>query len=275
MSLQRLVNYSAPAGTGSYHLRIACPEDAPTIYALKTQAFGNSYLLYTIYQAPQSVHHLARLVTEAPKPSGQGLFVIEQDGEVRGYYHAMHRATQYFLNYIAVAQETRRLGFGRILLRHFEETGRAIGCEILALDVFDSNPSVRDWYYHHGYRLTVANFHVRLAMDALMGDGAPLLCRQDALARALAEEKTLGFSKLECQCGAGRLTVGLIAGHTCKLLDYAELSVEDAASAIANRFKGDRKALIISALPHLPSGWPVLSTEKVLRLLRPSNDCPH
>jgi len=266
MSLQALVSNSALAGTGPYHLRIARLEDAPTLYALKAQAFGDSYLLYTIYQAPQSVRYLARMVTEAPKQSGQGLFVIEQDGQIRGYYHAICRTAQYFLNYIAVAQEAERLGLGSILLRHFEEAGKDIGCQMLALDVFDSNPSVRDWYYRHGYRLTDASFHIRLAMGALMGDGAPLLCQQDALVRALAEEEAWGFSKLACQCGSGRLTVGLIAGHACKLLDYSGLSVENAASAIASRFRGERKVLIISALPDLPSGWPVLSSEKVLRL---------
>ena len=147
--------------------------------------------------------------------------MIEQDLAVGGYYHAVNRATQYFLNYIAVAQETKHLGFGGILLRHFEETGKDNGCEMLALDVFDSNPSVRDWYYHHGYRLTETNFHVRLAMGALIGDGAPLLCQQDALARGLAEEETLGFSKVECQCGSDGWIVGLNAGHTCKRLDYS------------------------------------------------------
>ena len=268
MSLQAWVNNNALEGTGPYRLRVARPEDAPIIYTLKTQAFGDSYLLYTIYQAPQSVRYLARLITEAHKLSGQGLFVIEQDGQIRGYYHAMCRAAQYFLNYIAIAQETEHLGLGSTLLRHFEETGKDIGCQMLALDVFDSNPSVRDWYYRHGYRLTKANFHVRLAMNALIGDDAPLLCQQATLVHALAEEEAWGFSKLECQCGSGHLTVGLIAGYACKLLDYTGLSVEDAASAIASRFKGERKTLIISALPHLPSGWPALSTEKALRLVK-------
>jgi GNAT superfamily N-acetyltransferase len=268
MSLQALVSNSGLAGTGPYHPRIARPEDAPTIYALKEQAFGDSYLLYTIYQAPQSVRYLARLIAEAHKLSGQGLVVIEHDGKIRGYYHAMCRTAQYFLNYIAVTQEAEHLGLGSVLLRHFEETGKDIGRQMLALDVFDSNPFVRDWYYRHGYRLTEASFCVRLAMDALPGNGAPLLCQQDALVHALAEEGAWGFSKVECQYGSGHLTVGLIAGHTCKLLDYSGLSVKDAALAIASRFKRKRKALIISALPHLPSGWPILSSEKLLRLVK-------
>jgi len=250
-----------------YRIRRARSEDASAIYLLKVEAFGDKYLSYTIYQATQSVSYLEQLIADSPERSYHDLHVLEQDGTIRGYYDAVRLPEEYLLNYIAVTRETRGLGLGGILLRHFEDAGKSIGCKALALDVFASNSSVSAWYYRHGYHLVAASFHVRLAIDALAGNNAPaLLCENSVWGNAYNEEKVQGFSKVACRCGSGYLIVGLIAGNICKLLDFTGLSLRDAAGAIANHFEGEREYLIISALRDLPQDLPILDAERHLHL---------
>ncbi len=252
--------------TASSPLRTAHAGDAPVIYALKRQAFGASYLLYTIYQAPQSVSYLAKIIAEGEQGGGHDFIVSEHDGEVTGYYHAVRHDAQYFLNYIATADESRSRGLGNILLQHFEANGIAKNCHELALDVFESNPTALNWYGRHDYKPIASSFHVRLDMNALAGGGAPLLWDEQAWSQALADERTWGFSKIQCHCASGQLTVGLIAGHSCKLIAYQGVSLHEALSAIALNLKNWRQVVIMSSLPDLPADLPILSAEKAIRL---------
>jgi len=252
-----------------YYIRAAHPNDAMSIYALKLDTLGDRYLPYTIYQAPQSVHYLAELIARSPELSPHSLFVVNRSDEVLGYYHAFHRDTEFFLNYIGVAAAARRQGLGNALLKHYEDTGRAIGCRRLALDVFDSNQWVRDWYQNHGYQFLSASLSALLPLNAWTNESSfSLHCDRAGWARACKEEQVRGFSKIECFCGPGRLDVGLIAGRVCKLLNYEGIGLEDAILAIVGRFRAERKVLIVSSVPHIALDWPVLSIEKVLRLER-------
>ncbi len=255
-------------GADPYRLRTARSSDAPAVFALKTQAFGNRYLLYTIYQAPQSVHYLAHLIAEA-EGNGSHDFVVAEDGEnVRGYYHATHHGLRYFLNYIAIANESRHHGLGGALLQHFEASGLAKGCHELALDVFESNPPVLDWYGRHGYSRVSSTFHVRLDMNALTGVGAPLHWNETTWSEALKVERTWGFSKIDCDCGSGFLTLGLIGGQTCKLLACQGVSLHEAVLVVALHLRDQRQMIIVSGLTELPSGLPMLSVERAIRLAK-------
>ena len=251
-----------------YRLRNARSSDAPAIYALKRQAFGKRYLLYTIYQAPQSVHYLVQLIAEAGQGGSHDFIVLEHAEAVNGYYHAAHHGSQYFLNYIAIASERQNLGLGGMLLQHFETNGVAKDCQEFALDVFESNSSAIAWYDRHGYSPVASTFQVRLDMTALTGAGSPLLWDELAWSEALRHEYSRGFSKIDCTCGSGSVTLGLIAGHTCKLLAYHDVSFDEAILAAALRLKDQRRVIIVSGLPDLPPGLPILSTERAIRLSR-------
>jgi ribosomal protein S18 acetylase RimI-like enzyme len=255
--------------SGSGCIRAARPSDAMGIYALKLNVFGDRYLPYTIYQAPQSVHYLAELIACGPDLSCHRLFVISQNDEITGYYHAVRRDTEFFLNYIAVAVVARGQGWGNALLKHYEDTGRALGCQHLALDVFDSNRRVRDWYQNHGYQVLSAFLSASFALNAwTIGSSFPLEYDYIAWTQARKEEQARGFSKIECLCGPGRLSVGLIAGRVCKLLSYEGIKVENAVLAIVRRFRAERRVLIVPSLFYVPPDWPVLNVEKVLRLMK-------
>lgn len=251
------------------YFRAARPSDAWGIYTLKCRVFGDRYLGYTIYQSPQSVNYLAELIARGSEQSHHSFFVISQAGEIRGYYHAVHRGTDFFLNYIAVTAVARRQGWGNALLEHYEDRGRASNCQRLMLDVFDSNRRVRDWYGNHGYQPHSASLCARLALDAWPESSFLLNYSDDDWARTRREEQVQGFSKIKCFCGPGQLTVGLIASRVCKLLDYEGIKLEDAVLAIVHRFRTEREILVVSSLSDIPSDWPVINVDKILRLIKP------
>jgi len=249
-------------------VRRATSNQAASIYDLKVQAFGDNYLLYTIYQAPQSVRYIEQLISQGARQTGQDFFVIAREEQVLGYYHAVRRETEYFLNYIAVSKDLRQSGLGRTLLDYYESYGRDIGCSHLSLDVFESNASVHDWYLAHGYRQVGSSVHVRMAITALGDAGPELTCSAVSLQQALAAEQQWGFSKVEYGSASESVTVGLIGGQACKILAFTGLSLEQAVAAVCRRFRPDRSTLIVSSLPQVPTDWQITSMEQALRLTK-------
>ena len=253
-----------------YRIRRALPEDTAQIYELKSRAFGDNYLLYTIFQSPKSQRYLSELLAQDPERSAHCFFVLGQDDRILGYYHAVRRHSEFFLNYIVAAQEVRGKGIGNALLEHYEETGRSAGCRQLVLDVFDSNGQVRDWYHRSGYRQHSSSIQARLSISSLPEQSSPVLRYEfEARHRAAQEEYNHGFSKIDCACGSGRLVLGLIGDRVCKLLSYEGIELEEVVLAVARRFRTERAVLILSPSTELPPTWPVLSLEKSLRLVKP------
>ena len=194
--------------------------------------------------------------------------MIEREERVAGYYHAVRRGVEYFLNYIAAAKDFRRLGLGGLLLDHYERCGRDAGCSALSLDVFESNASVRNWYLAHGYRQVGSSFHVRMAVVALSDRGPELACDARLLQQALEAERLWGFSKVELGSASESVTVGLIGGQACKILAFAGMPLERAAAAVGRRFRAERSMLIVASLPQVPTDWQLMSLEQALRLTK-------
>ncbi|MER3424410.1 MAG: hypothetical protein C4293_15525 [Nitrospiraceae bacterium] len=244
-------------------------EDAPKNYKLKQQVFGAEYLMYTIYQAPQSVRYLTKSLSWASRHSFDDYFVVYRNGGLAGYYHAFLRGDEWFLNYLAVDPLARGANLGNALLRHYEDMGRAYGCRRLALEVFEKNERARKWYTRFGYHQASTRIHARLALDSLAReDSFSLIWSRDAWVVACVEEELQGFSKIECRCGPGKLALGLIGGHTCKLLDVAGITLGDAAHAVGSRFQGVRNTLIVSSMCEMPLNGQILHTDKSFLLCK-------
>ena len=258
------MNNSSAAGP---LIRGATADDSATIYALIVDAFGATYLPFTIYRAPQSVSYLARLLTEAQDGSNQQFYVLEHGGCVCGYYHATKYDRQWILSYIAVDSRLRGSGFGSDLLQHFESQGEALSCHELVLDVYASNQQAVKWYRRNGYESQKATYCLRLALEPAVKSECTLNYDHNELQRALDEEARQGFSRLQCQCGNGRLDIGLIAGNTCRLLACEQMSIEGAAAVIAAEF-GKRQELIVFGLSSPPETLPIIHADKVFRLAK-------
>jgi len=220
-------------------IRRARPEDAARVYEVLQEAFGATYLRWTIYQSPKSVAYLRSLI----EGSNHEIFLSDD-----GFYDAVRTPDALFLNYIGSV----RKGGGNALLDHFESRARELGLAT-ALDVFASNDVARTWYERRGYARVSSMWQVMVPMAAI-DRGTPLTC--DAL--PLAEERERGFTKVAC----GEVEVGLINGDTARLLRAGD--PYDAASRVAATF--DRKWLIVPGLQERPTRWPDARVEELIRM---------
>jgi len=247
-------------------ISIALQCDAEFIYDLKVDALGK-YLDYTIYQTSKSVAYLRKLLIQGADSTGNFFFVAKQNSKVVGYYHAVHCRSELFLNYIVVKEEFRRLGLGKKLLNHYETLAGTLSCITLALDVFESNTDAFTWYCKEGY---VPNSVKTLTSLALGWNGRCLHAMDFDLAAwrsSCQEEHDLGFSKIVCSCGPGKFTLGLIAGHVCKLLSFDGIDISEAIAAINNRLSGTRDTLIISS-QEIPADLPLIATSTVIHFIK-------
>jgi len=252
---------------GSYRIRPARPSDADSIRRLITSGLGERYLRYTIYQSPRVVHYFEALASRSSSALPHRLHVLVAGADVLGFYHAFRCGKVFFLNNIAVSEAVQGQGLGRQLLEHYECTGRASGCESFALDVFESNRRARTWYERAQYRYSSASFVALFALRELpQVTSLTLQWDATALSRALVEENARGFSRIECRCGPGRLSVGLIAERLCKLLACEAITTDEAVSAIARGFHMERDTIIVPHLSVRPIGKHVLGAEEVSRL---------
>jgi|LSQX01.1.fsa_nt_gb ribosomal protein S18 acetylase RimI-like enzyme len=241
--------------------------DASSIYRLKVEAFAETSLRYTVYQTPRSIRYLKWLLVQKPNRSRNHFFVLTKEGKTVGYYHAVSRNDDWFLNYIAVANETQGQGGGSLLLKHFEDYGCMLQSGSLSLDVMAEDAAVVQWYQEHGYSKRSEHFLIRLDMTQNVGSSSPKLCysyREFLWARVAEELK--GFSKLNCMCSHNSLVVGMIGNHICKLMKCEGLDVNQAILSIMNTFSGTRRVLIADTpneVYHL--SVPVLSKDCVWR----------
>jgi ribosomal protein S18 acetylase RimI-like enzyme len=246
-------------------VRLAGPEDARAIYGLKAAAFGSTSLPYTIYQDPRSARFIASMLRKGHESTGNYFYVVG-DPEPVGYYHAVKRKEDFFLNYIAVADTSRGRGLGDELLSHFEEKGKQLGRRTFALDVFSTDESVVEWYKRRGYWMRSSSYHLRVPLESLSAlNGELLTCGLWDEFRARRHESRFGFSKLDYDAKNGRVTVGLIGDRVCKLLSRFR-DLDFIAGSIARTFHAEREALVLSDLPSLPKGWSLDRWDRSIRM---------
>ncbi len=93
-------------------------------------------------------------------------FVGHLAGEIIASIMAGFDGHRGWVNYLAVAPERRRSGFGRMLMAHVETALQARGCPKLNLQVRSTNHPVLEFYRHIGYAEDeVVSFGKRLIAD--------------------------------------------------------------------------------------------------------------
>lgn len=231
-------------------IRRASVSDAERVHAMLHEAFGSTYLEWTIFRSPKSVSYLRSLIAD-PEGLRHEIFLSED-----GFYDAVRTSDALFLNYIG----SLRKGAGNALLEHFESRARELGLAT-ALDVFASNDAARGWYERRGYQRISSSWQAMVPMSEIER-GAALTCDDEALRAAWREEQERGFSKVTC----GDVEVGLIAGDTARLLARGDLDPFEAASRIAATFQRER--LIVPSLTARPGRWPGARVEELIRMRR-------
>jgi len=90
---------------------------------------------------------IARKLTVQPE-----LFLVgELDGKVIATVMAGYEGHRGWVNYLAVAPEHRRQGFGRVLMQEAEERLLALGCPKMNIQVRNSNAEALAFYRGIGY----------------------------------------------------------------------------------------------------------------------------
>jgi len=90
---------------------------------------------------------IARKLTVQPE-----LFLVgELDGKIIATVMAGYEGHRGWVNYLAVAPEHRRQGFGRVLMQEAEERLLALGCPKLNIQVRNSNAEALGFYRGIGY----------------------------------------------------------------------------------------------------------------------------
>jgi len=80
------------------------------------------------------------------------LFLVgELDGKVIATLMAGYEGHRGWVNYLAVAPQHRRKGFGRVLMQEAEERLLALGCPKVNIQVRDSNADALGFYRGIGY----------------------------------------------------------------------------------------------------------------------------
>jgi ribosomal protein S18 acetylase RimI-like enzyme len=246
--------------TSEIVLREAVATDAEAIFSLKRSAFGDTYLLYTIYQTRQSLEFLRSLIAV------QEFVVAERGSKIIGYYNAVPRNGYLFINYIAVAPHISSQGVGTMLVRNCAAKARQIGCIGIELDVFASNRRAIGWYKQIGFEAVDDSYLFRVSLQSVAQSTIVPVATKDELDCALAEEQRQGFSKLTCRYLEQKLLVGLIAGHTCRLLERcSKLSDCESIGAIAALFPR-RSYLILSSQTRPPATLPVVNDQRSIRM---------
>ena len=111
------------------------------------------------------VKDIDRKLAEQP----EGLFVGEAGGEMMASMMVGYDGHRGWVNYLAVAPDCQRCGFGAALMRHLEAALTARGCPKLNLQVREGNDAVIGFYERLGY----GNDHTVSLGKRLIADTPP------------------------------------------------------------------------------------------------------
>jgi len=133
-----------------WSVRPARPEDAAVIHRLNREALG--------YECPPEAV-AAQLERVLKRPADRVFVVWDEDaGHVAGFGHAadyetLHAGSMKNILSLAVENDRRGLGLGRMLVEAVETWARADGCEAVRLVSSFGRTHAHGFYLHCGYRL--------------------------------------------------------------------------------------------------------------------------
>ena len=245
--------------TNDIVLRRASVDDAEQIFALKRSVFGSTSLPFTIYQAEESLNYLKDII-----PTDRFVVAV-LTSEVVGYYHAIQRENALLLNYIATSSQHRGNCIGTRLLQDCQTAAEGAGVGAVELEVFESNAAAVSWYEKNGFKVVRGTHWYRISTRYIPPVDAPATVFDSELSGALAEERRRGFSKIACSWQGRQLVVGLIARHTCKLLESNDTAPQEVAGMISSLFPS-REYLVISSPESLKTAPSFIGHEHSFRM---------
>lgn len=121
-------------------IRAATSADLATLYGLGVTCFPSD-------------HWTEGGVAEELEREQGAFLVAELDGRLVGYLAASRVLDELEILQIATEPALRRQGIARCLLATVMEESRRGGCQVILLEVRDSNLAAREFYGRHGFRV--------------------------------------------------------------------------------------------------------------------------
>ncbi|MBZ5639463.1 MAG: GNAT family N-acetyltransferase [Acidobacteriia bacterium] len=224
-------------------MRPARREDAPAIVELFHAGFSPSLVDATIYGCPGVARYVAQQIGVAGGRSDTVFTVAETDGRLAACVELRRRASDVFLNYIAVAGEARGRGVGTAVLRAAIEGWSVGGRCTFSLDVFEENSSAASWYERLGLRDVQRSslWNVPLRGDEGTAEGWTV----SGWPQAEASQREFGFSAFDAVGPDARYTVGRLGSRWFRLTEATALG-RDGLRALLRELDPGRRVLAIA-----------------------------
>jgi len=97
-------------------------------------------------------------------------FVLEKNNEVVGYLGFWDKGSSFHITDIAIAEKSRRKGYGEIFLKFIEKIAVTYRIKKISLEVRRSNRIAQDMYIKYGYKVIrfLKNYYQEEKEDALV-----------------------------------------------------------------------------------------------------------
>ena len=180
--------------TASLRLRPMTLDDVDAVTALDRRAFGESgwsrrYFVGELTESPISVFYV----------------LIDRDRRLLGYFGTWHVVDQLQLCTFAVDPDAHGLGLGALLLNCVFRLAQRLGCEIVQLEVRQSNAAARGLYRSRGFSEDAvrSNFYAHPREDGILMSAATPSALETGFGRSAAARWPSGLA-LDWDDRAGR-----------------------------------------------------------------------
>jgi hypothetical protein len=190
--------------------------------------------------------------------------LAEHEGVLVGYYQAIKIESILFTKYMATIHKRGCGVVAPALIGDAIELGRLMDCSTIEVDAMAGNRRLISLYARFGGKLISTSYVYRIDLSRVP-KVTGLSISPIELDASLTQEQQQGLSKVNARWNSFQMIIGLLAGHSCKILDNGGLSDIEIASLISGYFVSRTYLMATStALPD--ERIPLASIDKLIRL---------
>lgn len=243
-------------------IRPAEREDAPGMVEVIRGGFTDELLRLTVYGCHGIADYLS-LQLALPRHVASNVFVVaEEDGRIVGSAEVARTGDTIVASYLAIREDQRGRGLGRVLLHGALEAARRSENDVFLLDVIETNRRAADWYKRLGFETITPNGWWVIDVPEGSPEGGVIL----GFPQAEAAHRMFGFSELRVSTARGEAIVGRLGDHFLRITDPAVLH-DPEVWGIVRAVAPGRRLLVLGPDPGAVEGVPIF---RLLRMWAPS-----
>jgi len=143
--------------TGKLTIRLAALEDAPDIFALIQDAYGDTRKYLS--RDPGALKETILDLEDKIKMNKPLIFVIEKEGKIIGTFRLKKKDSEIILARFGIDAEHRGKGLGKEIMAFIERIAKELGAKKMTLETYESVPYLGKFYENLGYRLYDVKMH--------------------------------------------------------------------------------------------------------------------